>query len=59
MASYAQGMYAKFRDEERNIGKTEGIKIGKAEGIEIGIEKEKLSTVCKLYQLGLPLSLID
>jgi hypothetical protein len=78
MCSYAEGMYAKFRDEERNIGKTEGIKIGKTEGIKIGktegikigktegieigkaegIQQEKLSTVRKLYQLGLPLSLI-
>jgi predicted transposase/invertase (TIGR01784 family) len=54
MCSYAEGMYAKFRDEERNIGKTEGIEIGKVEGIQ----QEKLSTVRKLYQLGLPLSLI-
>jgi predicted transposase/invertase (TIGR01784 family) len=70
MSSYAQGLYERFRDEERKIGRAEGIEIGKAEGIEIGraigieigkrqvIEQEKLSMASKLYQHGLPLSLI-
>jgi predicted transposase YdaD len=54
MSSYAQGLYERFRDEERKIGKAIGIEIGKSKGIQ----QEKLSTVRKLYQLGLPLSLI-
>jgi predicted transposase YdaD len=53
-SSYAQGLYERFRDEERKIGKAIGIEIGKSKGIQ----QEKLSTIRKLYQLGLPLSLI-